>query len=108
MVMAVVPVCPHTLSNRPIAVPSEATVEITMRSAPDALAHFDNHSHFALREEDRSWCGASIIACGAASARLQLLSHAAGEVALGAKRPEPLRRLRPWVQLNSALLHPAC
>jgi len=52
-VMALVPVCPHTLSNRPIAVASSATVEITMRSAPDALAHFDNHSHFALREEDR-------------------------------------------------------
>jgi NAD+ kinase len=52
-VMALVPVCPHTLSNRPIAVSSDATVEITMRSAPDALAHFDNHSHFALREEDR-------------------------------------------------------
>jgi NAD+ kinase len=52
-VMALVPVCPHTLSNRPIAVSSESTVEITMRSAPDALAHFDNHSHFALRDEDR-------------------------------------------------------
>ena len=33
-VMAGVPVCPHTLSNRPSAVPSESTVEITMRSAP--------------------------------------------------------------------------
>jgi NAD+ kinase len=52
-VLALVPVCPHTLSNRPIAVSSRATVEITMRSAPDALAHFDNHSHFALREDDR-------------------------------------------------------
>jgi NAD+ kinase len=52
-VMALVPVCPHTLSNRPIAVSCDATVEIIMRSAPDALAHFDNHSHFALREEDR-------------------------------------------------------
>ncbi|MCC6534860.1 MAG: NAD kinase [Burkholderiales bacterium] len=52
-VMALVPVCPHTLSNRPIAVASTATIEITMRTAPDALAHFDNHSHFALREEDR-------------------------------------------------------
>lgn len=52
-VMALVPVCPHTLSNRPIAVSSDATVEITMRSAPDALAHFDNHSHFALRDDDR-------------------------------------------------------
>jgi NAD+ kinase len=51
--IALVPVSPHTLSNRPIAVSSEATVEITMRAAPDALAHFDNHSHFALRDEDR-------------------------------------------------------
>lgn len=52
-VMALVPVCPHTLSNRPIAVSSDAVVEITMRAAPDALAHFDNHSHFALRDDDR-------------------------------------------------------
>jgi NAD+ kinase len=52
-VMALVPVCPHTLSNRPIAVSSDAVIEITMRSAPDALAHFDNHSHYALRDEDR-------------------------------------------------------
>jgi len=52
-VMALVPVCPHTLSNRPIAVSCNATVEITMRTALDALAHFDNHSHFALREDDR-------------------------------------------------------
>ena len=52
-VMALVPVCPHTLSNRPIAVSCDATIEITMRTAIDALAHFDNHSHFALREDDR-------------------------------------------------------
>jgi NAD+ kinase len=52
-VMALVPVCPHTLSNRPIAVSRDATIEITMRTALDALAHFDNHSHFALREDDR-------------------------------------------------------
>lgn len=52
-VMALVPVCPHTLSNRPISVSSDATIEITMRTALDALAHFDNHSHFALREDDR-------------------------------------------------------
>jgi len=52
-VMTLVPVCPHTLSNRPIAVSCDATVEITMRTALDALAHFDNHSHFALREDDR-------------------------------------------------------
>jgi len=51
--ISLVPVSPHTLSNRPIAVSSEVTVEITMHTALDALAHFDNHSHFALREGDR-------------------------------------------------------
>ena len=52
-VIALVPVCPHTLSNRPIAVSSDSVVEITLRDAPDAQAHFDNHSHYALREGDR-------------------------------------------------------
>jgi NAD+ kinase len=52
-VMTLVPVCPHTLSNRPIAVASDSVVEILMRDASEALAHFDNHSHFALQHDDR-------------------------------------------------------
>jgi len=52
-VMALVPVCPHTLSNRPIVISSECTVEIVIRSADDARAHFDSHSHFELRAGDR-------------------------------------------------------
>jgi NAD+ kinase len=52
-VMALVPVCPHTLSNRPIVISSECTVEIVIRSADDARAHFDSHSHFELRAADR-------------------------------------------------------
>lgn len=51
--ISLVPVSPHTLSNRPIAVSCDAVIEIHMHAAPDALAHFDNHSHFALREGDR-------------------------------------------------------
>jgi NAD+ kinase len=50
---SLVPVCPHTLSNRPIVVSSESTLEILLHKAADARAHFDSHSHFELRERDR-------------------------------------------------------
>jgi len=52
-VMALVPVSPHTLSNRPIVISSDCTVEIIVRNAADPRAHFDSHSHFILREGDR-------------------------------------------------------
>jgi NAD+ kinase len=52
-VIALVPVSPHTLSNRPIVVSSDSEIEIVMRSDSDARAHFDSHSHCALREGDR-------------------------------------------------------
>jgi NAD+ kinase len=52
-VLSIVPVCPHTLSNRPIVVSAECRVEILMRSAADARAHFDSHSHCELRHGDR-------------------------------------------------------
>lgn len=52
-VMTLVPVCPHTLSNRPIVISSDSTVEIVVHSADDPRAHFDSHSHFELREGDR-------------------------------------------------------
>jgi NAD+ kinase len=52
-VMALVPVCPHTLSNRPIVISGGCTIEIVVRDADDPRAHFDSHSHFDLREGDR-------------------------------------------------------
>ena len=52
-VMALVPVCPHTLSNRPVVISSDCTVEIIVHSAADPRAHFDSHSHCELREGDR-------------------------------------------------------
>ena len=52
-VMTLVPVCPHTLSNRPIVLSSDCRVEIVVHSADDPRAHFDSHSHFELREGDR-------------------------------------------------------
>jgi NAD+ kinase len=52
-VMALVPVCPHTLSNRPIVISSDSTVEIIVYSGDDPRAHFDSHSHFDLQQGDR-------------------------------------------------------
>jgi NAD+ kinase len=51
-VISLVPVSPHTLSNRPIVISSDSAVEIIMRSNSDARVHFDSHSHFALCEGD--------------------------------------------------------
>lgn len=47
-----VPICPHTLSNRPIAVNSESTVEILVLHADDAVVHFDGQRHFSLEVND--------------------------------------------------------
>lgn len=49
----IVPVCPHTLSNRPIAVTSDAQIEILMHRCADARVHFDSHSHCQLKPGDR-------------------------------------------------------
>lgn len=52
-VIGLVPVCPHTLSNRPIVVGSDSEIEIMILKAADARAHFDSHSHQELKERDR-------------------------------------------------------
>jgi NAD+ kinase len=52
-VMALVPVSPHTLSNRPIVISSACTVEVVVRDTPEPRVHFDSHSRCELREGDR-------------------------------------------------------
>lgn len=51
--IALVPVCPHTLSNRPIVVGPDASVEVHMLSSVDARVHCDSHSNFDLEPTDR-------------------------------------------------------
>ena len=51
--MALVPICPHTFSSRPIVISSDSQVEIVIKSAADARAHFDSHSRFDLRDRYR-------------------------------------------------------
>jgi NAD+ kinase len=52
-VIGLVPVCPHTLSNRPIVVSRDSVIDILILKAADARVHFDSHSHHELVEGDR-------------------------------------------------------
>jgi NAD+ kinase len=51
--MAVVPVCPHTLSARPIAVNSLSGIEVRLIHAVDAHVHFDGQRHMDLQVGDK-------------------------------------------------------
>lgn len=50
---ALVPICPHALSNRPIAVPDHSRVEIVMLHALHSYAYFDGQSHIGLEGGDK-------------------------------------------------------
>ncbi|SFW19612.1 NAD kinase [Nitrosovibrio sp. Nv17] len=51
--VALVPVSPHTLSNRSIVVEPGAVVEILMHHTPVARVHADSHFHFDLQAHDK-------------------------------------------------------
>jgi NAD+ kinase len=59
--IVLVPICPHTLSNRPIVVGSESVIEIVMTGQADQLAHitFDGQESFALAYGDRIYARAA-------------------------------------------------
>jgi NAD+ kinase len=50
--LALVPICPHTLSNRPIAVADASVIELTLKRGADARLHFDGQPQFDLEEGD--------------------------------------------------------
>ncbi|GAB3265421.1 diacylglycerol kinase catalytic domain-containing protein [Chitinimonas naiadis] len=51
--IALVPICPQTMTARPIAVNDASTVEFMLTRGSEVKVHFDGHSHFDLREMDR-------------------------------------------------------
>lgn len=53
--LVIVPICPHTLSDRPLAVGSDSQVDIVMISTSQQSAHvtFDGQTNFALHARDR-------------------------------------------------------
>jgi NAD+ kinase len=50
--IALVPISPHTLSNRPVAIRGTSRVEITLVRGVDARANFDVQAHFELEPGD--------------------------------------------------------
>ena len=52
-IIALVPVCPHTLSNRSIVVKSESLIEILMHRTSTVRVRFDSHTYFDLQGNDK-------------------------------------------------------
>ena len=50
---ALVPVAPHALTHRPVAIADTATIGLTLERGPGAALHCDGQEHFALVEGDR-------------------------------------------------------
>jgi NAD+ kinase len=50
--IALVPLCPHALSNRPITICDQSCIEITLLPNHDARIHFDGQTHFEARAGD--------------------------------------------------------
>jgi len=52
-VLELVPVSPHTLSNRPIVVSSRSEIELLMHRTADICVRYDSHTHFDLQLHDK-------------------------------------------------------
>lgn len=51
--ISVVPICPHTLSNRPIVVPADDIIELTLLESPSPAAlNLDGQEHMELLDGD--------------------------------------------------------
>ena len=53
--IVIVPICPHTLTNRPIVVSSDSIVEVVITGVANQRAHvtFDGQTTFSLEDNDR-------------------------------------------------------
>jgi NAD+ kinase len=60
------PICSHTLTNRPIVLPADQRIEVTLQSDQDVMLTLDGQVGFALREAD-------VVAIHQAAARIRLL-----------------------------------
>ena len=52
--LAIVPICPHTLSNRPIVLPAQQEIEVRLSTESlDAKVSFDGHSTRSVQQHNR-------------------------------------------------------
>jgi NAD+ kinase len=52
-VLELVPICPHTLSNRPLVVKGSSELEILMHRTSDIRVRFDSHTSYDLQLHDK-------------------------------------------------------
>ena len=52
--LAIVPICPHTLSNRPIVLPANQPIEVRLgQDSNEARVSYDGHSHVIMNTDNR-------------------------------------------------------
>jgi len=51
--MVICPICPHTLTNRPVVISSTATLSIIIRSKKDVYLTLDGQQAYPLKEDDK-------------------------------------------------------
>ena len=51
--IALVPICPQSMSNRPIVINDSSLVEYILTRGRDTQVHFDGHDHYSVQELDR-------------------------------------------------------
>ncbi|MBP9712208.1 MAG: NAD kinase [Sterolibacterium sp.] len=51
--VALVPLCPHSLTNRPITISDQSRIEIRLLAQYDARIHFDGQEYFDVRAGDQ-------------------------------------------------------
>jgi NAD+ kinase len=51
--IALVPLCPHALTARPVTIPDRSRIDIVLLPPNDARVHFDGQARFDLRAGDR-------------------------------------------------------
>ncbi|MBI4445167.1 MAG: NAD(+)/NADH kinase [Acidobacteria bacterium] len=52
----ITPICPHTLTNRPVVVPAESRIQVVLRSGDDVMLTLDGQIGLPLREGDAVVC----------------------------------------------------
>jgi NAD+ kinase len=54
--MVITPICPHTLTNRPLVVPADSKIRILLRDGEDVMVTMDGQIGLALREREYVMC----------------------------------------------------
>ena len=54
--LVMTPICPHTLTNRPLVVPAESTIRVVVKTAEDAMLTIDGQIGIKLNAGDEIFC----------------------------------------------------